>query len=87
MEIITKELIFALDKQPTPSCHASTIALYQGSFYSAWFGGTQEGADDVVIWLSRKEKDGSDWGVPQEISSSRNIPHWNPVLFAFDGKL
>jgi predicted neuraminidase len=87
MKIITQKLIFDLNDQPTPSCHASTIALYQGDFYSAWFGGTNEGADDVVIWLSKKEKDGKLWDVPRIISSSKNIPHWNPVLFSFGGKL
>ena len=87
MKLLTRKLIFSLKDPPSPSCHASTISLHGDRFYSAWFGGTREGADDVVIWLSEKEKDGENWSVPRMISSSRNIPHWNPVLFSFGGKL
>ena len=87
MKILAQKLIFGLSNRPTPSCHASTIAFHEGDFYAAWFGGTQEGANDVAIWLSKKEKDGDNWSIPEMISSSKDIPHWNPVLFPLDGKL
>ena len=85
MEIINKKLIYEISNAPTPSCHASTIALHEGSFYAAWFGGTREGENDVGIWLSKKE--GGHWEIPVKMSATENIPHWNPVLFSFSGRL
>jgi len=85
MEIIEKKLIFEIENAPTSSCHASTIESYKGNLYVAWFGGTKEGADDVNIWLV--VKGGKRWSVPVKMSQSDGVPHWNPVLFAFDGKL
>ncbi|MCL2815769.1 MAG: exo-alpha-sialidase [Oscillospiraceae bacterium] len=85
MKIITKKLIFDMGGGPTPSCHASTVAFFEGSLYAAWFGGRQEGANDVAIWLSIKE--GDRWEIPKKMSVVENIPHWNPVLFCGGGKL
>jgi len=87
MKILSQELIFNINNPPAPSCHASTVAFHEGRFYAAWFGGTDEGANDVGIWISNKEKDREVWNAPIVISSSQNIPHWNPVLFSFKEKL
>lgn len=74
-----KEMIFEQDKYMN-SCHASTVLpLSDGSVVAAWFGGTQEGHDDVTIWYS-KRKDGL-WSVPKKIFVTETMPHWNPVLF------
>src|SRR5688572_22005060 len=76
---------FVGDPLPTPSCHASTIVESDKSLVAAWFGGSEEGARDVVIWLSRN--DGSGWSRPQEVANGVHdevriqYPCWNPVLF------
>ena len=85
MKIITKKLIYEIADAPTPSCHASTVAIYKSNVYAAWFGGTEESADDVGIWLAKK--DGDCWSVPTKMSANENIPHWNPVLFSLGDRL
>ena len=65
--------------------HASTIAEIEGGIVTAWFGGADEGAYDVVIWTSRNE--GSGWSAPKPtadgVDTAKRIqyPCWNPVLF------
>ena len=72
------QLIF--DKPPTPSCHASTIVeVERGWLLAAWFGGKDEGAKDVQIYLSRF--DGKAWSVPEVVGTEPGQPTWNPVLF------
>ncbi len=74
-----KEYIFEEDR-PFISCHASTVLkLSDGNILAAWFGGTNEGADDVAIWLSRRTEGG--WGYPLKVADEKGVPHWNPVLF------
>jgi predicted neuraminidase len=83
--VVQAELIYPLDNKPTPSCHASTIVqATDGRLVAAWFGGKEEGADDVGIWSSRLE-DGR-WSKPVEVangvmSPQKRFPCWNPVLF------
>ncbi len=84
MTIQTKQQIFSLEHPPTPQCHASTIAEFEGRLYAAWFGGLKEGADDVGIWLSMREGDA--WSEPVCMAQG-GVPHWNPVLFSFAGQL
>jgi predicted neuraminidase len=74
----TGELVY--EKAPFPSCHAATIVeVAQNQFLAAWFGGTDEGANDVAIWGSHKV--GDKWSVPFEIVREPQVPTWNPVLF------
>jgi predicted neuraminidase len=80
--ILQSEFIF--DTAPFPSCHASTICESNGKLVAAWFGGKREGADDVGIWLSRKDDKG--WSAPVQVAKGHDInnkplPCWNPVLF------
>jgi len=83
--VVKAELIFPLEKAPTPGCHASTIAeTRDGRLLAAWFGGTDEGDSDVGVWVSRLEKAG--WSKPVEVangimSPQKRFPCWNPVLF------
>lgn len=78
--MIQKEFA-ALDDPQFAQCHASTLlALPGGEFLAAWFGGTQEGAGDVGIWLSRRTRHG--WTPPRQVAAEPDLPHWNPVLFA-----
>jgi len=78
---------FVFEKAPFPSCHASTIVeTVPGEFLAAWFGGTEEGANDVAIWGARRDKNG--WSEPFEMAREENTPAWNPVLFtAADGTI
>ncbi len=71
---------FVFEKAPFPSCHASTIVeTAPGEFMAAWFGGREEGANDVAIWGARLGNDG--WSEPFEMARETNTPTWNPVLF------
>ncbi|NLD88327.1 MAG: exo-alpha-sialidase [Clostridiales bacterium] len=59
------------------SCHASTLAaLPDGDMLVACFGGTEEGADDVAIYLRRVSG-----GEALRVCVDENLPHWNPVLY------
>ena len=78
-----EELVVAAP--PFKACHASTLVeLAPGRLMAAWFGGSQEGGKDVVIWSSMLEKDV--WSKPQVVASgiindTLRYPTWNPVLF------
>jgi predicted neuraminidase len=85
--VIKSEFIY--DKAPFPSCHASTIAQTRdGGLAVAFFGGSDEGENDVGIWFSTNDNKGSAWTAPVEAAtgvtpeqSNRRYPCWNPVLF------
>jgi predicted neuraminidase len=75
---------FVFETAPFASAHASTIAETRDGVVAAWFGGTREGANDVGIWLSRRE--GGKWTAPVEVATGvqpdgSRLPTWNPVLF------
>ena len=40
---------------PTLSGHASNLCRFQGRSYLTWFGGSKESADDVDIYVCRRE--------------------------------
>lgn len=78
-EVVSREFIFQ-DQRPFASCHASTlVALPNGEILAAWFGGSQEGASDVAIWMSRRAY--GKWQLPAKVAGQEGVPHWNPVLF------
>lgn len=69
-----------------PSVHASTVLnIGENEFLCAFFGGTEEGKDDVKIWLSRFSE--GKWSQPQIVAVGDNVPCWNPVLFEYEGKI
>ncbi|MBP1649458.1 MAG: hypothetical protein H6Q30_2903 [Bacteroidetes bacterium] len=77
--VLTQEFIYS--EAPFPSAHASTIVEPRpGLLLAAWFGGTNEGNDDVEIWSSRKQP-GQPWSQPSRLTETPDIPVWNPVLF------
>lgn len=70
---------FVMDAPPTKSCHASTVLrLSDGRLLIAWFGGSEEGADDVKIWMAEYENGAFS---PPRMMAGSDEPHWNPVLF------
>ncbi len=72
--------MFIYDKAPFPSCHASTLVEHEpGKLLAAWFGGKDEGAKDVQIYLARF--DGKAWLAPEIVGTEPGQPTWNPVLF------
>lgn len=79
------ELIFPVENPPTPGCHASTIVeTHDGQLVAAWFGGADEGKEDVGIWVSCWGN--GTWSRPVEVadgvmSPQKRFPCWNPVLF------
>ena len=73
-----------------PSVHASTISETKDGLIAAWFGGTNEGNRDVVIWASRFT--GGAWSTPMEVANGvqpdgTRYGCWNPVLFAVSDTL
>jgi predicted neuraminidase len=80
--IVLEEFIFSA--APFPSCHASTITeTEKGHLLCAWFGGTQEQAPDVKIWMSERTEA---WSAPREAARAQGTPTWNPVLFTMPSK-
>lgn len=74
---------FVYERPPTDSCHASTIVESGGTLVAAWFGGTEEGAKDVGVWLARREGDA--WSSPVRVAGGeqadgRAFACYNPVL-------
>jgi predicted neuraminidase len=79
--VLTREFLY--EKAPFPSCHCSTIVDTKDGLVAAWFGGTDEGKDDVCIYVSRH--DGKTWSEPAKVADGvtekKRYPSWNPVLF------
>jgi len=81
--IIKEEFIFT--DRPFATCHASTLTqTSSGSILCAWFAGTEEGANDIAIWLSTLDQ--GPWSQPKKIAEAKNTPCWNPVLFTMPSK-
>lgn len=81
--ITTSQYIY--DKAPFPECHASTLVdAANGNIVAAWFGGTEEGNDDVEIWFSQLDSDKKIWSAPKMVADGvyegKRYPCWNPVL-------
>ncbi|MFA5326788.1 MAG: sialidase family protein [Prolixibacteraceae bacterium] len=80
------EYIYQTTDVDFPSCHASTIVETGNGMLAAWFGGTEERAPDVCIYVS-SNIDGK-WSKPvtvaDGIQNDKQYPCWNPVLFRKD---
>lgn len=81
---IEKSLVFEQDKFFS-QCHASTILKVGEKLLCAYFAGTKEGDDDVRIFLSVNEN--GKWSDPQQMSFTKDVPCWNPVLLEKDGTI
>ncbi len=65
-----------------PSCHASTIVeLPDGGLMVAWYAGSEEGAKDVAVLMSRWEADSPKWSKPVVLADTPGKPEGNPVLW------
>jgi len=70
---------FIFDQAPFPACHAVTLAdCGPQGVVAAWFGGKEEGANDVASWLSLRKA--GRWSPPRMVASAPDVPCWNPVL-------
>ncbi len=82
LEILSWEFIDA--GAPYAGCHASTLVETPAGLLAAWFAGTDEGENDVEIWLSQHK--GAGWTTPRSVADGKKgqdlsrWPCWNPVL-------
>lgn len=81
--VLEEQLVFT--EAPFRSCHASTLVETPAGLVTAFFAGSDEGEDDVGIWVSRRDYGQSDWTAPTEVADGveedHDYPTWNPVLF------
>jgi predicted neuraminidase len=82
--ILKSEYIWKTGDITAPSCHASTIVATPDGLLAAFFAGSQEGAKDVGIWVSRFTN--GKWSAPVEVANGilnklMRHPCWNPVLY------
>lgn len=81
--VLLREFIY--EDAPFPKCHASTVVELRRGLAASWFGGSDEGHDDVSIYVARRSRDG--WSAPEKVAEglmpgdARRYPCWNPVLF------
>ena len=64
-------------------CHATTVLKVGERLLCAFFAGTREGEDDVRIRLCEYEN--GRWSDPVQMSFTKDVPCWNPVLYEKDG--
>jgi predicted neuraminidase len=81
--IVSSQYIY--EKAAFPECHASTLVTApNGQIVAAWFGGTEEGNDDVEIWFSGLNAEKQTWSEPKMVADGivegKRYPCWNPVL-------
>ncbi len=84
--LVSEDFVFT--KASFPQCHASSICETSRGVVVTWFGGTEEKAKDVGIWVSYN--DGGGWSSPQEWANgiqhaNHRHPCWNPVLYQSPG--
>jgi len=68
-----------IDDERWQHCHASTVVVLDDAVLVAWFAGSAEGADDVGIWMARRDAD-QNWSDAERLDEGDPTPHWNPVL-------
>jgi predicted neuraminidase len=79
----SREHLYDIGSADFPECHASSIVeLEDGTLLSVYFGGSDEGEDDVEVRLSRKEF-GQSWEAPIALTDAPNddLSVENPNIF------
>lgn len=62
--------------------HASNLlVLKNGDILCTWFSGTEEGKDDVSIYVSRRKYGSKKWSEAQKMSNNPGRSDQNPMLF------
>ncbi|WP_350353303.1 sialidase family protein [Microbacterium sp. A8/3-1] len=70
----------------TVQAHAAMLArLPNGDLGLVWFGGTQEGVDDISIWFARLPEGERIWSTPRQVTDDPTRSEQNPVLFSTPG--
>ena len=70
----TMTMGFACDDCLVPSVHgANVIATLNGGLFATWFGGTREGATDVVLWGADYAPLSKSWSVPRRIMGAAGV--------------
>ncbi|MBB6730665.1 sialidase family protein [Cohnella zeiphila] len=65
-----------------PTNHAPALAeLANGDLVCAWFGGSDEGAGDIKIYMSRLAAESAQWSRPVRLSDDYSRADQNPSLF------
>lgn len=65
-----------------PSNHApSLIELDNGDLACVWFGGSDEGAGDIKVYMSRLRNEEAKWSDPVQLSHDYTKSDQNPSLF------
>ena len=76
------QMIFTPDVR-YPRCHSSQIfALRDGGLIAAWWNGSQEAANDLVIRFSRRLPGKVNWETPQVLADTPDTTEGNPVFFS-----
>ena len=74
--------IEALLPTECPTNHApALVELTNGDLLCAWFGGSDEGAGDIKIYMSRLAADSAQWSKPVRLSDDFSRADQNPSLF------
>jgi len=83
LKIIKQELVFT--NPPVKECHASTLLeVKPGILLASCFRGSQEGKEDVSIWLCKINSEMLSTAqviADGDINDTLRYPTWNPVLF------
>ena len=84
IQVSKNEPVFQSGDLDAAECHASTlVSLPNQEYLCAWFSGTQEGNQDVGVWLIHRQS--NSWSPPKRIAKISQEAHWNPVLFVDGG--
>lgn len=84
--IIADEFIY--QDASFPSCHSATIAeLTNGDLMCAFFGGRQEGADDVCIYTARKKLLNREYDKKGKLVKNVYEDGWQPLVKVAEGEV
>ncbi|MFO7948374.1 MAG: sialidase family protein [Armatimonadota bacterium] len=81
--MLDKRLIFD-DISGRPSSHCAVITHIPGGLACAWYAGSQEGATDVALMISRYAADCGEWSQPEVLLDTRGrgdgnaVPYYDP---------